>query len=153
LIDALTPRPPVSFSHIRLRSRNLATVSVFPCTVRNRQPHWLTVATTDRLDRLCLPFPAKTRPVRHDSTCGWFSARQVVTPSLHRLPTVLSCGAACRRRPFRNHSRVRPRLREPVKYALKRTLSDPFKGPGTPVRPDHFPRFPLELSPEQIFKL
>ena len=45
-IDALTPRPPVSLSRLRLRHRNLATVSVFPCTVRNRHPHWLTVATS-----------------------------------------------------------------------------------------------------------
>ena len=130
MIDALTPRPPVSLSRLRLRSRDLSTVSVFPCTVRNRHPHWFTVATTDLFDRLRLFFPAKTRPVKHHSTRGWFSARRVFTPSWHRLPTVLCCGTARRRLPFRNDSRVRPRLQEPVKYASKQNLFGPSQGAG-----------------------
>jgi hypothetical protein len=140
LIDALTPRPPVSLSRIRLRSRNLSTVSVFPCTVRNRHPHWLTVATTDLFDRLCLLFPAKTRPVKHNSTRGWFSARQVFTPSWHCLPTALSCGTARRRLPFRNHRQVRPRLREPVKYASKQIPFRLSQGAGNASSSRQFSR-------------
>jgi hypothetical protein len=130
LTDALTPRLLAPLSRLRLRNRDLATVSVSPCTVRNKHPHWLTVATTDLFDRLCSPFPAKTRPVRHHSTRGRSSARQVLTPSRHRLPTVLCSGTARRRTPFRSNGRSRSRPREPVKYASKPHPCGPLQGAG-----------------------